>query len=222
MPTSLQFALSNPTVGMEEEFVRWYGTDHLIHGVEVPGILAGQCFRRVNGPLPSGKHDYLMIWEFDDPAYALEQLALVRGGDEMPISPAIDMATVQPPTMWLRSTVRNAAHIVTDTSERGPIVLGLYNAADGEDEAFVDAIMHGELAALADLPGVIAASFMTLTDEQIRGNARKYPYGILVELADQDTGLEALAAPLSALPHADRERWLAPVFQPVSRRIQDK
>jgi hypothetical protein len=57
MATCFQFALSNPVPGQEEEFNRWYGADHLIHGVLTPGILAGQRFRRVEGPWPSGKHD---------------------------------------------------------------------------------------------------------------------------------------------------------------------
>jgi hypothetical protein len=62
MATCFQFALSNPVTGQEEEFNRWYGTDHLIHTVLIPGILAGQRFRRIEGPWPSGKHDYLTIW----------------------------------------------------------------------------------------------------------------------------------------------------------------
>ena len=66
-----------------------------------------QRFRRVEGPWPSGKHDYLTIWEMDDPAFALAQLAQARGTDTMPISPSVDMSTVQPPTMWRRATVRS-------------------------------------------------------------------------------------------------------------------
>ena len=41
MATCFQFALSNPVPGQEEEFNRWYGTDHLIHTVLIPGILGG-------------------------------------------------------------------------------------------------------------------------------------------------------------------------------------
>ena len=107
MATCYQFALSNPVPGQEEEFNRWYGTDHLLHGVLTPGILAGQRFQRAGGPWPSGNHDYLTIWEMDDPAYALAQLAKVRSTDAMPISPSVDMSTVQPPTMWRRATVRS-------------------------------------------------------------------------------------------------------------------
>src|SRR5574342_699557 len=168
MATCYQFALSNPVPGQEEEFNRWYGTDHLIHGVLPPGILAGQRFQRARGPWPSGKHDYLTIWEMDDPAYALAQLAKVRSTEAMPISPSVDMSTVQPPTMWRRATVRTAARIATDTSERKTLVLMLANAAASESAAFEGTLLRGGLAALADLPGLISAELLTLADEQIR------------------------------------------------------
>ena len=219
MATCFQFALSNPVPGQEEEFNRWYGTDHLIHTVLTPGVLAGQRFRRVEGPWPSGKHDYLTIWEIDDPAFALAQLAQARGTETMPISPSVDMSTVQPPTMWRRATVRTAARIATDTSERRTVVLMLANAAGGEGDAFEDALLHGGLAQLADLPGVISAELFTLADEQIRGNARKYAYAVLLELHDEGQALASLADRLPALPHLDRERWLAVVFRPIGHRL---
>jgi hypothetical protein len=219
MATCFQFALSNPVPGQEQEFNRWYGTEHLTHGVLIPGILAGQRFRRVAGPWPSGKHDYLTIWEMDDPAFALAQLARARGTDTMPISPSVDMSTVQPPTMWRRATVRSAVRIATDTSERRTIVLMLANAAGGEGDAFEGALLRGGLAELADLAGVISAELLTLADEQIRGSARKYAYAVLLELHDEGEALASLAARVSALPHLDRERWLAVVFRPIGHRV---
>jgi hypothetical protein len=219
MATCLQFALSNPIRGQEEEFNRWYGTDHLIHTVLIPGILAGQRFRRVDGPWPSGKHDYLTIWEMDDPAFALAQLAQARSTDAMPISPSVDMSTVQPPTMWRRGTVRTAARIATDTSERRTVVLMLANAAAGEGEAFEGTLLRGGLAELADLPHVISAELLTLADEQIRGSAKKYAYAVLLELHDEGEALESLADRLPALPRLDRERWLAVVFRPIGHRL---
>lgn len=218
MPTCLQFALSNPVPGREEEFNRWYGTDHLLHGVLTPGVLAGQRFRRADGPWPSGRHDYLMIWEMDDPAFALEQLASVKGTDAMPISPAIDMATVQPPTMWRRATVRSRARIATDTGARRTVVLVLANALEGQGGAFEDALLRGGLAELADLPGVICAELLTLAEQQIRGNARKYAYAVLLELDDERTAIASLGDRLPALPLLDRERWLATVFRPIGPR----
>ncbi|HZR79989.1 MAG TPA: hypothetical protein VFD92_02745 [Candidatus Binatia bacterium] len=220
MPTCLQFALSNPVPGREEEFDRWYAADHLSHGVLTPGVLAGQRFRRVTGPWPSGKHDHLTIWEMDDPALALAQLAQARGSDAMPISPAIDMSTVQPPTMWRRATVRTAARVATDTSERKTVVLVLANATNGDGPSFESSLVRGGgLADLADLPGVASAELLTLADEQIRGNARKYAWAVLLELHDEDRGLASLADPLPALAHLDRERWLAAVFRPIGHRM---
>jgi hypothetical protein len=219
MATCYQFALSNPVPGQEEEFNRWYGTEHLHHGVLTPGILAGQRFRRVDGPWPSGKHDYLTIWEMDDPAFALAQLAQARGTDTMPISPSVDMSTVQPPTMWRRATVRTAARVATDTSERRTLVLMLANAVAGEGDAFQAALLRGGLVDLADLPGVISAELLTLADEQIRGSAKKYAYAVLLELLDEAEALASLADRLPALPHLDRERWIAVPFRPIGHRL---
>jgi hypothetical protein len=219
MATCYQFALSNPVTGQEAEFNRWYGAEHLHHGVLTPGILAGQRFRRVDGPWPSGKHDYLTIWEMDDPAFALEQLAKARGTDTMPLSPSVDMSTVQPPTMWRRATVRSAARIATNTSERGALVLMLANATDGAGAAFEGALQRGGLVELADLPGVVSAELLTLADQQIRGSARKYAYAVLLELHDEADALAALADRLPARQHLDRERWYAVVFRPIGHRL---
>jgi hypothetical protein len=219
MATCFQFALSNPVPGQEDEFNRWYGAEHLHHGVLTPGILAGQRFRRAQGPWPSGKHDYLTIWEMDDPGFALAELAKARGSDTMPISPSVDMSTVQPPTMWRRATVRTGARVATDTSERRTLVLMLANAAEGEGEAFAGALLRGGLVGLADLPGVISAELLTLADEQIRGSAKKYAYAVLLELHDEGVALASLANRVPALPHLDRERWLAVVFRPIGHRL---
>jgi hypothetical protein len=219
MTTALQLVLSNPTVGMEEAFNEWYAGPHLIHGVQTPGIVSGQRFKRASGPWPAGKHDYLMIWEIDDPAYALAELAKVKGSDTMPISPAIDMQTVQPPTMWRRAEIRSTALIANDTSSFGTIVFGLYNAAEGEDPAFAEALLTGGLAGIADSAGVIAAQYLTLAEAQIRGNARKFPHGILIELHHEADALAALTEKLATLPHADPARWMAIVFRPMGPRL---
>jgi hypothetical protein len=219
MPTCLQFALSNPTPGNDAEFNRWYGTEHLQHGVLTPGISAGQRFRRIEGPWPSGTHDYLMIWELDDPAFALAELAKARHDEKMPISSAIDMASVQPPTMWRRATVRSGARIATVTTTRKSVVLALLNALEGQDGQFLSALLSGGLVALADLPGIISTELLTLADEQIRGNARKYRFGLMIELLDEREGLESLAVPLASLAHLDKQRWLAPVFRPIGQRM---
>lgn len=219
MSTSLQLVLSNPTEGMEAEFNQWYAGPHLVHGVETPGVLSGQRFKRAEGPWPSGKHDYLMIWELDNPAYTLAELAKVKGTETMPISPAINMDTVQPPTMWRRAEVRSAARLPVDSTSRHAIVFGLYTAAEGEDAAFTTALLSGGLVVLADLPGVISAQYLTLADEQIRGNCRKYPHGLLIELADEAAAIPALTQHLAALPHADAEKWMAILFRPMGDKV---
>jgi hypothetical protein len=155
----------------------------------------------------------------DDPVFALAQLAQARGTDTMPISPSVDMSTVQPPTMWRRATVRTAARIATDTSERRTVVLMLANAAAGEGEGFEGGLLRGGLAELADLPGVISAELLTLADQQIRGSARKYAYAVLLELHGQGEALPSLADRLPGLPHLDRERWIAVVFRPIGHRL---
>jgi hypothetical protein len=222
MANCLQFALSNPNPGMEDAFNIWYGGSHFEHGIATPGILGGQRFKRTEGPWPSGKHGYLMIWEIDDPKYALEQLARVKGGDDMPISPAIDMNGVQPPTMWKRASVRSSARYAGDSRSRGTVVFVLVNAAEGESAQFESALLGGALAKLADAQGVIAADLLTLGEEQIRGNARKFAYGLLIELADEEQALAALPAVLNALPHCNHETKLAPVFRPLGGRKMGK
>jgi hypothetical protein len=93
------------------------------------------------------------------------------------------------------------------------------NAMEREDARFESALLDGQLVNLADLPGVISAELLTLADEQIRGNARKYRFGLLIELMDEKSALEALAVPLAALPHLDGRSWLAPVFRPLGARM---
>jgi hypothetical protein len=217
MHNSMQFVLANPTDGQEVEFNDWYAGPHMEHAMETPGIFGGQRFHRRTGPWPAGKHEYLTIWELDDPAATLEALAKVKFTDAMPISSAINMDTVQPPTMWHRASVRNSAHTPTDANARSTIVLVLANALPGEDEQFERAVMVESLAALADRPGVLAAHFFTLGEEQIRGNARKYRFGLLIELWDEDA-LGALAPLLPALPHLNPDSWFAPVFSSLAPR----
>jgi hypothetical protein len=219
MPTCLQFALTNAMPGEDEEFNRWYSDHHMPGVLTVPGLLAGQRFNRIDAPWPSGKHDYLLIWELDDPGYALDQLAAVRNSGKLPKSPTIDMATVQPPTMWRRAIVRTAVRIATDTSSRKSVVLVLANPAEGQDDAFVDSLVRGGLATLADSAGVLSAEFLTLADEQIRGSARKYRYGLLLELADETVGVKSLEKLLPAIPHLHPEQWLAPAFRPLGARL---
>jgi hypothetical protein len=219
MANVLQFVLSNATPGQDAEYNRWYEDEHLPHGVLTPGILAGQRFKRIAAPWPGGKHDYLTIWEIDDPALALEELAKAKGGSTMPLSDSIDMAGIQPPTMWRRASAWNAARIPADTRQRPSVVVMLANAEEGQEAAFEAALTGGGLSALADRPGVWRADFLTLADEQIRGNARKYRYAVFFELYDEAQGLDSLGAALPGLPHLKPDGWFAPAFRPCGRRL---
>ena len=95
----------------------------------------------------------------------------------------------------------------------------LANAAAGAGEAFEGALLRGGLAELADLPGLISAELLTLADEQIRGSAKKYAYAVLLELHDEGEALASLGDRVPALPHPDRERWIAVVFRPIGHRV---
>ena len=212
MASALQLVLSNPNPGLDQEFNVWYEGDHFIHGVQTPGVLAGQRFRRSQAPWPAGKHDYLMIWELDDPAFTLEELAKVKGTDAMPISHAINMDTVQPPTMWRRAEVRSASRPVIDSHSRGAVIFGLYNAAENSDDLFAKALLTGGLADIADTPGVVAAEYLTLADEQIRGNCRKYPHGLLIELHDEAVAVPAFQRGWPGYPMPMPNAGLRPSF----------
>jgi hypothetical protein len=218
MHNAIQFVLSNPTEGADVEFREWYAGPHMDHTLHTDGIQFGQLFQRTSGPWPSGKHEYLTIWELDDPAATLAALDKVKFTDDMPISPAIDMAGIQPPTMWHRASVRSSARTPVDTTSRGTVVLVLANAADGEDEPFEQSLLSGGLAQLSDQEGVLVAHLFTLASEQIRGNARKYRFGLLLELWN-DSALDVLAPLIPALPHIDAERWFAPVFSSFTPRL---
>jgi hypothetical protein len=121
--------------------------------------------------------------------------------------------------MWRRAEVRSAARSTADSTSLHTIVFGLYNAADGQTNAFVEDLLYGGLARLADLPGVRSAQYLTLTDEQIRGNCRKFPHGLLIEMDDEALAIAALTDALAALPHADPDRWMAIVFRPLDKRM---
>lgn len=219
MAACFQFALTNPFAGMEAEFNDWYGSHHLYVGVRTPGILAGQRFQRIQGPFPAGEHDFLALWELDNPPYALEQLAKVKGTEVMPLSPAVDMAGIQPPTMWIRASCRSKDRIVPNADGRGTCVLVLCNAVDNDEAGFEGGVLSGGLRELADLPGVISVDFLTLAEEQIRNNARKFRFGFVIELSDEAQGLKSLESLLPNFPRLDLGRWKAPVYRPMGGRV---
>lgn len=84
---------TNATAGMEQEFERWYAERHLPDVLDVPGFVAAQRFRLVDGG--SGElagFRYLAIYEVesDQPEATLAALRARAGTDAMVISPALD------------------------------------------------------------------------------------------------------------------------------------
>ncbi len=219
-----QFAFSSPVEGMEEEFQRWYSDEHLPHSVKLPVVAAGQRFHRVEGtPWPAGKHDNLVIWELDgDPAKAIETLLASHGTADMPISPAIDMSSVQPPTMRLLRWLADGAATAPQDASRGTLLLAFLNPAEGEAQALEKAMLHSGLAELAALPGAGATSFWTITEAQLRGSARKYRYLLMFETDDAPRLVQSLSSPedkLAAIACSDPARMFAAVYAPVTGRV---
>lgn len=215
----LQFVLCNATPGQEEEFNRWYSDEHLPHVLEVPGVLAGQRFQRhATGAWPEGKHGYLTIWEFDDPGFAIESLHAARESQHLQVASCIDMAGIQPPTMWRRASVQSANRYPVNSSDRGAVLLAMFNTVAGATPEAT--ILSETLPALADTPGVIRAEYFTLAEQQLRNSARKLQHAFLIELADEAKAVAALSGPVDKLawPFIDKERFFAALFRPTAPR----
>jgi len=87
---------SNAVSGKEDEYNRWYTEQHLDDVLRVPGFVAAQRFRLAleDAAAPA---QYLAIYELDtdDPHKSLAELQACAGTRAMPISPALDVATVK-------------------------------------------------------------------------------------------------------------------------------
>lgn len=224
MTDCFQFAFSSPVEGMEEEFQRWYSDDHLPHSVQLDVVAAGQRFRRVEGsPWAAGRHENLVIWELEgDPAKAIETLLASHGTEAMPISPAIDMGTVQPPTMRLLRRLEDGAEHPLVAAARGTLLLAFLNPAEGEDASLEAAMLDSGLPDFAALAGAGAVSLWRTTEVQLRGSARKYRYLLMFETADERSLLASLTQPedrLSRIAHSDPGRMFAAFYHPVTGRV---
>jgi len=96
MPKYVMVVLSNPTAGKEEEYNRWYDETHLPQVLTVPGFVAAQRFRCVQGmgrPVPA---QYLALYEVetDAPSAALADLSAFVADGRIAMSDAIDDATI--------------------------------------------------------------------------------------------------------------------------------
>ncbi len=224
MTTIFQFAFSSPVAGREAEFQRWYSDDHLPHSVKLPVVAAGQRFRRAgNTPWPSGRHENLVIWELEgEPQQAIETLLASHGTADMPISDAIDMSSVQPPTMELLRRFAEGADAAPVAASRGTLLLAFINPADGKEGALEAAMVDEGLGRFAALPGAGAVSFWRTTEAQLRGSARKYRYLLMFEASDEAQLQEALTRPcdmLCKVPHSDPERMFAAFYHPITERV---
>jgi hypothetical protein len=224
MSKCFQFAFSSPVVGMEEEFQRWYSDDHLPHSVKLSAVDAGQRFsRQGETPWPAGKHENLVIWELaGDPAEAIKTLLASHGTTDMPISPAIDMSSVQPPTMTLLKRMAGGADAAIEDATRGSLLLAFLNPVEGEGQPLQDALVGGGLDPFSRLDGVAAVSLWTLTEAQLRGSARKYQFLLMFEAADSQALVGALTENgdlLKSIAHSDPERMFAAVYSPLTERV---
>jgi 2-methylcitrate dehydratase PrpD len=86
-------ALTNPVEGREDEYNDWYNNRHVHDVVNVPGFVSAQRFKARS----ESTHRYLAIYEMecDDPIAAFATLGQLLGTDAMPLSEALDLATIQ-------------------------------------------------------------------------------------------------------------------------------
>ncbi len=87
MPTHTMLVFSNPAVGREDEFNRWYDQQHIPDILNVPGFVAAQRFRLSNPqPRPEQqKYAYAVVYdiETDDLDGTLSALASAAKGMTM-------------------------------------------------------------------------------------------------------------------------------------------
>jgi hypothetical protein len=85
--------LTNATDGNDAEFNRWYDEQHLGDVLAIPGVVGAKRFKIVG---LADKWRYLAIYELetDDPEAVAAELNTRAGTDAMPISAAMDVATV--------------------------------------------------------------------------------------------------------------------------------
>jgi len=87
---------TQPASGLDAEYNRWYSEQHLGDVLRVPGFVSAQRFNLTQGDGPAPA-PYLAVYEFesDDVNRTLSSLAERAGTPDMPLSPALDLATVK-------------------------------------------------------------------------------------------------------------------------------
>jgi len=91
---------SSPLAGQGEEYNRWYDDEHIADLLKVPGVVAGRRYDALPASPDRPAAEFLAIYEIeaDDPNVVLEDILSRSDTAAMPLSPAIDMSTVQ---LWL-------------------------------------------------------------------------------------------------------------------------
>ena len=86
--------ISNPVAGREAEYNEWYDRQHVHDVLRVPGFVAAQRFKVSGESTLPGRYVAIYEMETDDPAAALAELNARAGQSIMPISDALDIASV--------------------------------------------------------------------------------------------------------------------------------
>jgi hypothetical protein len=86
--------VSSPVPGKETEYHEWYDRQHVHDVLKVSGFVRAQRYE-VAGESPlSGRYVAIYELETDDPLAALAEINARAGKPEMPLSDALDFATV--------------------------------------------------------------------------------------------------------------------------------
>lgn len=88
-------ALSAGTPGREDDFQAWYRGQHVNDVLRIPGVVSAQRYSISHG---MGNAPWRLMAEYevdtDDPAKTLADLQARLGGPDMPLTDALDMATI--------------------------------------------------------------------------------------------------------------------------------
>jgi hypothetical protein len=91
--------LTNPKDGRENEFNEWYDRRHIPDVLDVPGFVAARRLRLSAAPGMGGAPAwaYMAVYdiESDDPRAAVKLLLARIGTDAMPMSAALDEASLK-------------------------------------------------------------------------------------------------------------------------------
>lgn len=84
--------MSRPVGGREDEYNDWYSNQHLGDVLRIPGFSSAQRFKVKGNPIAGEAWEYLAVYEIEhnDPQVVLEELGKRAGGEQMPMSSALD------------------------------------------------------------------------------------------------------------------------------------